>query len=165
MIAQADRIERAMDQVIELARSTGAGERSEANLDEVVNRRAAFWALLAEEQGRALSVETGADGALVAVSDDELGVVVDTLIDNVFSHTAPGVGFSIATGRSGTEAWLQVADEGTGFGDVVPVRGVSGKGSTGLGLDIVGKTAQTAGGSVEIDDRPGGGAVVRVRFG
>ncbi len=165
MIAQVDRLERAMDQVIELARSAGARERSEANLDEVVNRRAAFWALLAEEQGRGLSVETGADGFQVSVSDDELGVVVDTLIDNVFSHTAPGVGFSIATGRSGTVAWLEVADEGTGFGDLVPVRGVSGKGSTGLGLDIVAKTARAAGGRLEIDDRPGGGAVVRVRFG
>ena len=165
MIAQADRLERAMDQVIELARSSGARERAAADLDAVVARRAEFWALLAEEQGRSLSVDTGADGSLVSVSDDELGVVVDTLIDNVFSHTAPGIGFTIVTGRSSTGAWLEVADEGPGFGDLVPERGVSGRGSTGLGLDIVRKTAIAAGGTLQIDDRPGGGAVVRVRFG
>jgi len=165
MIAQVDRLERAMDQVIELARSAGATEPSESDLDEVVNRRAEFWALLAEEQGRALAVGTGANGAKVAVPDDELAVVVDTLIDNVFSHTAQGVGFSIVTGRSDSGSWLEVADEGPGFGELIPGRGVSGRGSTGLGLDIVRKTAVAAGGSLEIDDRPGGGAVVTVRFG
>lgn len=165
MIAQVDRLERAMDQVIELARSAGARERLDADLDEVVQARAEFWRLLAEEQSRPLSVDTGAEHTRVPVSADELAVVVDTLIDNVFSHTAPGVGFAIATGRSSSGAWLEVSDRGTGFGDLVPGRGVSGRGSTGLGLDIVRKTAIAAGGTVEIDDRPGGGAVVRVRFG
>lgn len=165
MIAQVDRLERAMDQVIELARSAGATEPSESDLDEVVNRRAEFWALLAEEQGRALAVETGANGARVSVPDDELAVVVDTLIDNVFSHTAQGVGFSIGTGSSDSGSWLEVADHGPGFGELIPGRGVSGRGSTGLGLDIVRKTAVASGGSLEIDDRPGGGAVVTVRFG
>jgi signal transduction histidine kinase len=45
------------------------------------------------------------------------------------------------------------------------VRGVSGTGSTGLGLDIVRKTASAVGGRVETSDRPGGGAVVRVVLG
>lgn len=165
MIAQVDRLERAMDQVIELARSTGARDRSESDLDEVVRRRAEFWGLLAEEQGRSWRVETGANGAVVALSDDEVGVVVDTLIDNVFSHTGSGVAFSVSTGVSDGEVWLEVADEGPGFGGFVPGRGVSGRGSTGLGLDIVRKTAAAGGGGLEIDDRPDGGAVVRVRFG
>ena len=164
LIAQVDRLERAMDQVIELARSAGARDRAESDLDSVVMRRAEFWSLLAEEQHRGVSIDTGADGYQVPLSDDELGVVVDTLIDNVFAHTAPGIGFSVATGTIDGGAWLEVADEGPGFGDLVPGRGVSGRGSTGLGLDIVRKTAVAAGGGLEIDDRPGGGAVVRVRF-
>ena len=165
MVAHVDRLERAMDQVIELARSAGAKDHVESELDSVVARRAEFWSLLAEEQDRDMSVATRADGVRVRLSADEVAVVVDTLIDNVFAHTPSGIGFSVATGRSEGGGWLEVADEGPGFGNLVPGRGVSGRGSTGLGLDIVRKTAFAAGGSLEIGDRPGGGAVVRVSFG
>jgi signal transduction histidine kinase len=44
-------------------------------------------------------------------------------------------------------------------------RGVSGAGSTGLGLDIVRRTAEQAHGTLELNDRPGGGAVIRVWLG
>ncbi|HEX6220349.1 MAG TPA: HAMP domain-containing sensor histidine kinase [Acidimicrobiia bacterium] len=165
MITQVDRLERAMDQVIELARSPEARDRAECELDSVVAERAKFWDLLAEEQHREMSLDTGAPDARVALAGEELAVLVDTLIDNVFAHTPAGTGLVVATGVTNSVPWLEIADEGHGFGDFVPGRGVSGAGSTGLGLDIVRKTVTAAGGSVEIDDRPGGGAVVRVRFG
>lgn len=165
MIAQVDRLERAMDQVIELARSPEARDRAECDLDSVVEARARFWALLAEEQHREMRVHTRAPDVRVALSEEELAVVVDTLIDNVFAHTPAGTGLWVTTGKTGSAPWLEIADEGPGLGDFVPGRGISGGGSTGLGLDIVRKTAIAAGGSLEVDDRPGGGAVTTVRFG
>ncbi|HSM45691.1 MAG TPA: HAMP domain-containing sensor histidine kinase, partial [Acidimicrobiia bacterium] len=138
-----------------------------ADLDEVVSERTAFWAVLAEEQERKVTLDIGHDAGRVPLSADDVAVVVDTLVGNVFSHTAPGVPFAIRTGRDGEgTAWLEVADGGPGFGEgTVLERGVSGSGSTGLGLDIVSKTVGAVGGRLDVDDRPEGGAVVRVSFG
>jgi signal transduction histidine kinase len=167
MMGQVDRLERATDQVIELARSSGARERQECELDEAVALRAKFWSVLAEEQGREMSLVLDAAGGLVGLGAEEVGLILDTLVGNVFSHTASGTGFEIRSGREDEGAlWVQVTDDGEGFHDRSALdRGSSGAGSTGLGLDIARKMARTANGDVQIDNRPGGGAVVRVSFG
>jgi len=166
ILTQVDRLEHAMSQVIELARSVGARGPETCVLDDVVGKRAEFWRLLAEEQNREVSVLLG-DAGLVPLGQDDLGVIIDTLIENVFAHTAAATDFEIMTGRSARGgAWLEISDRGPGFGGLTPLeRGVSGAGSTGLGLDIVRKTATASGGTVQLDDRPGGGAVVKVTFG
>lgn len=164
MVGQVDRLEHAVDQVIEMARSSGARTRGSCDVAVVVAERARFWEVLAEEQGRDLIVTTEETGT-VDLSPDALQVIVDTLVGNVFAHTPAGTGFEIRTGSTAGAPWLQVADRGPGFGDHEPVRGQSGAGSTGLGLDIVRKTAASVGGVVDVSDRPGGGAVVTVRFG
>ena len=61
---------------------------------------------------------------------------------------------------------LVVADDGPGLGEPTLVRrGHSRGGSTGLGLDIVGRTAAASGGGLTLGDGPTGGAVVTVRLG
>lgn len=167
MVGQVDRLEHAMNQVIDLARSRAAQPPGVCRINQVVMERAVFWKVLAEEQGRDMTVDLTEFDDVVALSDTELGVVIDTLIGNVFSHTPPGADFEVRTGKTqGGMAWLAVADAGPGFGDRSMLeRGVSGAGSTGLGLDIARRTAQSTGGNLEIDDRPGGGAVVKVLFG
>jgi signal transduction histidine kinase len=166
MTAQIDRLEHAMNQVIDLARATGVRSPGECDLNEVVEGRAAFWRVLADEQGRGLTVDLALDAGPAPIAVDDVEVLVDTLVGNVFSHTPPGTTFSIRTGRTSSAPWIEVADGGPGFMGFDPlVRGVSGTGSTGLGLDIVRKTASAVGGRVETSDRPGGGAVVRVVLG
>lgn len=164
IVGHVDRLEHAVDQVIEMARSTGARDRGESDLSAVVAERSEFWRVLAEEQARELIVETK-QTRVVPLGRDALEVVVDTLVGNVFAHTPSGTGFEIRTGSHDGVPWLEVADHGVGFGDWTPVRGQSGGGSTGLGLDIVAKTLTSVGGRMITDDRPGGGAVVRVVFG
>jgi signal transduction histidine kinase len=165
MLAQVDRLEHAMDQVMDLARSRAVSAPARCDMNRVVAARAEFWKVLADEQGRELAVDLGVVDDEVPLGADDLGVLVDAIVGNVFAHTAPGTALSIVTG--GRRApWLEISDEGTGFGDVDGLtRGVSGSGSTGLGLDIVRKTVTAGGGSLRLDDRPEGGAVVRVVFG
>jgi signal transduction histidine kinase len=166
MLAQVDRMEHGMSQVIDLARSRAARTPGESLLDQVVSERAAFWKVLADEQQRAMDIQLGNVESPVALDPDDLGAVVDALVGNVFAHTPPGTPFQVRTGVSGTGApWLEVADEGPGLGGWQQERGRSGGGSTGLGLDIVRKTARAVGGDLEMSDRPRGGAVVRVSFG
>lgn len=166
ILSQVDRLEHSVNQVIELARSRAVRSPSVSDLNQVVADRAAFWRVLAEEQGRGMEVDLSHPAPHVAIPSDELGVAVDTLVGNVFAHTPAGTAFEIRTTVEEGVPFLEVADRGPGFGDPSGVeRGVSGGGSTGLGLDIVRKTAEMVGGTVYVNDRPGGGAVVRVRLG
>lgn len=167
IVGQVDRLEHAMNQVIDLARSRAAKTPGESKMDRVVSERAAFWRVLADEQDREMKLDLTAPDATVALGGDDLGVVVDTLVGNVFAHTPAGTGFEIRTGRTdGGAPYLEVVDQGPGFEGALPLeRGVSGGGSTGLGLDIVRKTARSLGGVLHTDNRPGGGAVVRVVLG
>lgn len=165
VIEQADRLEHVTNQVIELARSPRAASGGRCDLDDAVRKRAAFWRVLAEEQSRPFSVEFDS-AKTVPLGEDQVEVLVDTLIGNVFAHTPAGTGFEVRTGADRGIPWLEVADSGPGFGEEArPVRGRSGAGSTGLGLDIAAKIAESVGGSLRTDDRPAGGAVVRVVLG
>ncbi len=165
IVAQVDRLEEAVDALIVGARTRGSAVGS-CHLDEVVSRRARFWGVLAEEQDRTMGLSTASGDAEVALAPEQVEDIVDALVGNVFSHTASGTAFEVATGVTGGTPWLQVADRGPGVGDLNLVRrGASTSGSTGLGLDIVRRTAELSGGGVEVGDRAGGGAEITVWLG
>lgn len=165
LVAQVERLEHAVDQLIDEARRERSRAPGVSDLGAVVSGRAGFWRVLAEEQGRRLTVSVPDDPVRIAQPEDMVAAVVDTLIENVFSHTPEGTDFSVSV-AGGPRPLLEISDSGPGFRTPAAVgRGVSGAGSTGLGLDIARRTAESSGGALELDDRPGGGAVVRVWFG
>jgi signal transduction histidine kinase len=142
-----------------------ARERAQESTDlvEVLADRLAFWAVLAEDHHRPWRV-TGADRPVwVEVPRADLIGAVDALLGNVFEHTPQGTAFAIEV----SEWALVVEDAGPGIADPAAAlrRGVSGSGSTGLGLDIVGRVAASLGGSVRIDRGPLGGARVTLFIG
>jgi signal transduction histidine kinase len=165
-LTQVDRLEAAIDRLIEISRGQKAAVPEACKLDVVVGDRASFWRVLAADQKRKFDLRLDAGSSELGVSSEDLGVIVDTLVGNVFAHTPSGTQFSIATGESENRPWITVSDHGPGFADKSMVdRGVSSRGSSGLGLDIVRRTAELTGGHMDLNDRPGGGAVVQVWFG
>lgn len=135
-------------------------------LSDVVRERLRYWTALAAGTGRAAeSVIDDASGSVGAGRAD-LEAVIDALLANVFAHTPAGTGFRVVVRRHGAAVLLIVDDRGPGFArsDVVR-RGRSGSGSTGLGLDIVRRTAESTGGSVRTGRSVLGGATVEVVFG
>ncbi len=167
LLRDIERMERAVDSLIADARRAGHDVPAGASdLAAVVRHRVAFWSVLAEEQDRSVAVAVPDLPHPVGASADELGAVLDALLENVFSHTPPGSGFSVAVNRAEGGAALVVEDEGPGFADQAVVgRGESGSGSTGLGLDIARRAAEHTGGSLQIGSRNGGGGRVEVTFG
>jgi signal transduction histidine kinase len=127
-----------------------------ADLVEVLAERLAFWSALAEDQLRPWQVVGGEAPVPVPMSRSDLILAVDALLGNVFSHTPEGTAFRVTVSAAG----LIVDDAGPGIADPAASvqRGVSGAGSTGLGLDIVRRVAESAGGRIEIDRSPLGGA-------
>ncbi|MEU8396539.1 HAMP domain-containing sensor histidine kinase [Nonomuraea sp. NPDC048892] len=159
--ARVDALERAVSSVITEARRRSAGRES-CDAAAVVRERVRFWSVLAEDQGREVTVALP-DGPLpVAVGAEELAAVVDALLGNVFAHTPEGVSMAVRLQPRPTGALLTVADAGPGFEPALLERGNSGGGSTGLGLDIARRTAESSGGGLTVSRSPDGGARVEV---
>lgn len=161
LLGQVQALEDAVTSLIEDARTrTSAPGSSDAVA--VVTARAEFWAVLARDQGRDMTVDAPAGPLPVGVAAPELGACLDALLGNVFAHTPQGTGFAVRLRpRGGGGAVLSVEDAGPGFpaGDLVR-RGSSGGGSTGLGLDIARQTAESSGGALTIKNSGEGGQVV-----
>lgn len=134
------------------------------DLADVVRERAAFWLALSEEQGRTFSTDVAVSDAHVAVPRVDAVAMIDALLENGFAHTEERVPLAISLGAGGS-AWVELAveDGGRGIADPDAVeRGASTGDSTGLGLDIVRRTAEASGGSLELETSPtlGGARVV-----
>ncbi len=159
-----DELQRAVDAVIRQARRPVRTEIGPlADPVAVARARAEFWAPLAEDQGRRWELEVNGGGGVVAVSVEELEAALDALLGNVFIHTPEGTAFRlIVSPRAGGGARLTVEDDGPGLSGDLVARGVSGVGSTGLGLDIARRTAEAAGGSLRIATGPQGGARIEL---
>jgi signal transduction histidine kinase len=164
-----DELERAIDRLIQSARSPSVSGQASTTVDlgEVVGHRAAFWQVLADEQGRPTSIRIDQGRHPVSLPRADLGAMVDVLIENVFAHTPAGCGYRIVVrDHADGRPMLAVSDDGPGFADLDVVRrGRSEAGSTGLGLDIVVRTAERTGGSVRLGSSYEGGAEVTVMFG
>ncbi len=160
-------MERAVDHLIrEARRPMREAGGVLTDLTAVVAHRVAFWSALAEDQGRRLQFERPARPSLIPASRSDLEAVIDALIGNVFAHTPEGTWFSVSLDVAGPVVELTVEDGGPGFPDLgLTARGESGSDSTGLGLDIVRRTAEATGGSLTIENRPAGGSRVVAKFG
>jgi signal transduction histidine kinase len=161
-----DRLEREIDLIIRVARRPAPDEPSGCDAAEVLRDRITFWSALAEDQGRPWQL-TGADQpAPVPVSRSELEAAADSLIGNIFKHTAERAGFAVTLHRGEGSVLILVSDAGPGIADPDAAlrRGSSGAGSTGLGLDIARRVAESTGGGVKIGVSPLGGAQIQVRL-
>jgi len=154
-------LQRAIDAILAEARRpvrTDLPARSDAIA--VLRDRTSFWAPLAEEQGRLLTVDLPGHEVAVPLASNDLADLVDVLIDNVFAHTPDGTAFRVVARAAGDRLHVEVADAGPGFD---AGRGHSDErrvGTTGLGLDIARRTVLGCGGGFRTDLAPEGGALV-----
>ncbi len=86
--------------------------------------------------------------------------MLDALLGNVFAHTPDGTEFRVVVkSLPGGGGRLTVADAGPGPGKA------GSSGSTGLGLDIVGRTAEASGGRLQLGRSDLGGLRADATFG
>ncbi|WP_395104114.1 ATP-binding protein [Actinomadura sp. SCN-SB] len=162
-----ERLETAIDDVIAATRRPeGKAGRAPVSCDvaEVVRERLRFWSALAEDQDRRWDL-VGADGPVpVPVPAADLAAAVDALLGNVFRHTPQGTAFRLAVHRGRHSTGLLFGDAGPGIADAEAAlrRGASGAGSTGLGLDIARRLAESTGGTLRVGTSPLGGAQIEL---
>ena len=164
-------LEREVDTIIRTAReakpqTAAAGPGAGCDAAEVVRERMAFWSALAEDEGRKWRV-AGADRPVrIPVARADLAAALDALLGNVFRHTAEGTAFAVDVHNGEDAVIVLVSDAGPGISDpeaaMARGRGSGSEGSTGLGLDIVRRLAESTGGDVRIGSSVLGGTEVRV---
>lgn len=123
---------------------------------------------LAIRQGRELMLTGEAAPVWVRGNGPALLVALENLLENALAHTPPPGGIEVEVCADGR---VRVKDEGPGVprGEREAIfrrftRGAGARrGGAGLGLAIVLETARAHGGTVEVADRPGGGAVFELR--
>lgn len=160
-----DDVERVVSHIIsEARRSVREGGGVVADLAAVVGDRVSYFASLADDQGRSWTLDVEPGRRFVAGSATDFEAMLDALLGNIFAHTAAGVGYRVSL-LEPTSGFVEliVADEGSGISDPVLLeRGVSGGESTGLGADIVRRTAEAAGGTAQWVVGDPVGTIVRV---
>ncbi|MEU6195139.1 HAMP domain-containing sensor histidine kinase [Streptomyces sp. NPDC047061] len=164
-------LEREVDTIIRTAReakpqTAAAGPGAGCDAAEVVRERMGFWSALAEDEGRKWRV-AGADRPVrIPVARADLAAALDALLGNVFRHTAEGTAFAVDVHNAEDAVIVLVSDAGQGIRDpeaaMARGRGSGAAGSTGLGLDIVRRLAESTGGDVRIGSSVLGGTEVRI---
>jgi signal transduction histidine kinase len=169
LLQELDVLEASVDELIRSARAVREtpGARL-VNVSDAVRARLAFWSVLARNQRRRVTVDLADGPWLVELNPSDLDAAVDALVGNVFAHTPEGTPFRVTVQPDHNDGsiCLVVADAGPGVRDsAVLARGVSGAGSTGLGLDIARRTAEASGGTVRVGTNDGGrGTRVELRL-
>ncbi len=140
-----------VDTVIEAARSHQRRGPVRCDAAQVVRDRAKFWSVLAASQDRPFTATLDDGPALVATGAAELGAGLDVIVDNIFKHTDAGTALALSVTTEDGVVRVTVADAGPGLPDsTLASRGRSGAGSTGIGIDVARRTAEQAGGTLEL---------------
>ncbi|MGW2044292.1 ATP-binding protein [Streptomyces sp. NPDC001858] len=164
-------LEREVDTIIRTAReakpqTTAPGPGAGCDAAQVVRERMAFWSALAEDEGRKVRT-AGVDRPVrVPVARTDLAAALDALLGNVFRHTPEGTAFAVDVHNGEDAVIVLVSDAGPGIPDpetaMARGRGSGTPGSTGLGLDIVRRLAESTGGDVRIGASVLGGTEIRL---
>jgi two-component system, OmpR family, sensor histidine kinase MtrB len=155
------RFEQLVADLLELARADLPADRRPTDVVQLVRRTAAA-------RGLADAVEVGGDGSQADVDPRRFEQLLANLLDNADRHGGGAVRVAVSTDRRGVH--LEVDDEGPGvppderslvFDRFARGRAASARGGTdgtGLGLALVAQHVAAHRGTVEVTDRPGGGA-------
>jgi signal transduction histidine kinase len=173
-LRSSNRMSRLVADLLLLARADAGrpGARTRCDLAEVAGHAAVEVAPTVGD--RELRIENDRPMQVVG-NPDELHRMVVNLLDNAVRHTPPGATIELRLRSDGSDAIIEVADDGPGIPPEMRtqvfdrfVRGdgpadTAVGGGSGLGLAIVSAVATSHGGSAEITDSELGGALFRIR--
>lgn len=130
-----------------------------SDLAVAVVGRMAFWGVLAKSQGRLFALDAPSRHVEVGLDTDDVEAAIDALLSNIFVHTPEGTSFRVVLRRESAALpnWTLIVEDDGPSAEVSAPLGRRRGGGTGLGLDIVKRTAERAGGSMRVAPTRGGG--------
>ncbi|HVR62584.1 MAG TPA: DUF4118 domain-containing protein [Polyangia bacterium] len=170
---EADRLDRLVRNLLDMTRvESGALEvkREWVSLEELVG--SALARVEARLEGRAVRVALPPELPLVSADAVLLEQLFINLFENVAKHTPPDAALEVTARVNGEALLVDVADRGPGLPAGSEARifekfyrgpGAASPGA-GLGLAICRGIAAAHGGAISAENRPGGGALFRLRL-
>lgn len=168
-IDESDRVLHLLEALLDLSAAEAGAlklDRDTLDLRTLTERAADLYREVAEEKRIVVTLDQPAEVPCHADAV-RLGQVVNNLVDNALKYTPPGGRVTLAVRAAGPQAAIVVGDNGPG----VPAaertaifrrlyRGDSSRSQRGLGLGLsmVKAIVEAHGGTVAVDDAPGGGA-------
>ncbi|MFD4642112.1 ATP-binding protein [Lentzea sp. NPDC058436] len=150
-LEQAERLAAVLDELLAAARAARAVGAEPLEMRPALTAIADEWREQVKSQGRALRVRVP-DGLLARATPARLREAIGVLLDNALRHGEGSVVVS-ARGEDGTIV-VEVSDGGAGVPDDLAAhifeRGVSGGGSTGVGLALARALVDADGGRLEL---------------
>jgi signal transduction histidine kinase len=150
-LAQADRLERTVEDLLALARHGRAGDAEPLDLAILVRDRARSWSPAYRRAHRPLEVQAP-ETAVARTARGAVEQAVDVLLDNALRHGRGTVRLSVR--RIDGYAVVAVGDEGGGIPagaeQAVFERPASEAGGTGLGLSLARTLVETGGGRLHL---------------
>lgn len=154
-LAQIDRLTGVVDDLLQNSRRASGGTTEAVDLDDVFDQQLEEWSATFDATGRGLEFKNEADRVVLA-SPGALAQILATLIENSLKY-GDGVTRVSTRPSSGRGVFIDVSDEGEGVPeDLVQHvfdRGVSGGGSTGVGLALAKDLVTADGGRLELTQR------------
>lgn len=143
--------------------------RRPESLDDVIEEAHRTCSELAAEKGVELAVKTNGYVPQIRLDRTRMLQVFKNLMENAVQHSPRGGRVEVDTHLAGGTLECRVRDSGSGFepahaGRLFEPFFSQRHGGTGLGLAIAQRVVDEHGGEIEAANRPGGGAVFRVRF-
>ena len=170
-LEEVERLSRLVNGLLALARADRrAPERAVRELAPLLEARGEAWGAAAAEADVALEV-SAAPGIRCELAEGALEQVLDNLVANAIEAAPPGTTVALAATADGTAAEVTVTDAGPGMDAESREhafdrfwRGRDDRRGSGLGLAIVKRLVEADGGTVRLEEAPGGGlqAVVRL---
>ena len=180
------RLSRLVDGLLTVARAENVVPVPTAvDVAEVTRERVVAWHPVADDRsivliattagsgsglGSALGVGRSAGGPVLAwIGEGHLEQILDNLIANALDALHPGNLVRLATSATAAGVRITVADNGPGMSAEDRERAflrftTSSPNGTGLGLAIVHRLATSNGGTVRLDETPGGGLTATLDF-
>ena len=150
-LEQSERLTKVLEELLAAAGAARAVQAEPIELATELPAIAADWRELLRADGRALRVRVP-DGLLARATPGRLREAIGVLLDNSLRH---GTGAVTITARRGeATAVIEVSDNGPGVPEELAAhvfeRGVSGGGSTGVGLALARALVDADGGRLEL---------------
>ncbi len=166
IVSELDELTRLVGDVVELARGAERrGAVGDVDLDEIVR------AAVQRSQRRSdVAFQMNLEPTLVSGEAERIDRAVSNLLENASKWSPPGASIEVDL----KDGLLTVRDHGPGFAEAdLPhvferfyrADAARGQPGSGLGLAIVRQAAEAHGGSVVAENAPGGGALIKLRFG
>lgn len=150
-LEQADRLAHVLEELLAAARAARSSGAEPVDLSSELYSISEEWRQLLRAEGRSLRIKVP-EGLIVRATPARLREAIGVLLDNALQH---GGGLVTVTARGGdATAVIEVSDNGPGVPDELTShifeRGVSGHGSTGVGLALARALVDADGGRLEL---------------